>query len=147
MSSMTSGKGLPTLAKPKISESNLAQFSSDELQSLRARLITFSELLDSAVRLPGVGTRVGLDALLNFIPGIGTVLAQGLALYPFIVSRRLGLDGDMRGRMIQSIVIDTLISSVPLVGWVADVFYRANHKNVQLLIDAIDEELCNRLRN
>jgi len=40
--------------------------------------------------------------------------------------------------MVGNVGVDFAISAVPLVGWVVDVFYRSNLRNLKLLRDHID---------
>ena len=98
-----------------------------------ARLERLSVFLDSAFRVPLIGTRVGADALLNFIPGVGLVVAKGLTGYIIWEAHRLGVPKRVIGRMLANLGIDFGISVVPLAGWVGDAFFRANLRNVALL--------------
>lgn len=48
---------------------------------------------------------------------------------------RLGCRKSVIGRMVINVIIDFLIGMVPLVGPIADTFFRANLRNAKLLID------------
>ncbi len=50
-----------------------------QAEETRARLDALARLLDSAVRIPGTNIRFGADALLNLIPGIGTLTSKGMS--------------------------------------------------------------------
>jgi hypothetical protein len=104
----------------------------------RARLEALAKLLDSRWRVPGTGIRFGLDAALNFIPGLGTVAAKGLSAYIILEARRLGVPPGTLLRMIGNVGVDALISVVPLAGWVGDAFFRANLRNMALLRRHLD---------
>lgn len=104
----------------------------------RRRLETLARLLDSAVRIPGTEIRVGLDAALNVIPGIGTLTAKGMAGYLIWEASRLGVPSGTLMRMIGNVGLDLVISSIPVVGWVGDIFWRANNRNIDLLRDHLD---------
>ncbi len=97
------------------------------------RLDAIARLLDSAIRVPGTNVRVGADALLNFIPGIGTAVAKGVSAYLIFEARRHGLPTLTICRMAGRVGIDLAISAVPVVGWFGDAFYRANLKNIDEL--------------
>ena len=43
----------------------------------------FATLMDEQFQIPGVGTRIGLDALLGFLPGVGD--AGGALLSTWII--------------------------------------------------------------
>lgn len=104
----------------------------------RRRLEALARLLDSAVRLPGTDIRVGLDAALNIIPGVGTLTAKGMAGYLIWEAHRLGVPSGTLFRMIGNVGIDLVISAIPVVGWVGDVFWRANNRNIDLLREHLD---------
>ena len=104
----------------------------------RARLDALARLLDSAVRVPGTNIRFGADALLNLIPGVGTLTSKGMSAYLIWEARRLGVPLPTLLRMIGNVGVDFVISAVPLVGWVGDVFYRSNLRNMALLRDHLD---------
>jgi hypothetical protein len=104
----------------------------------RSRLDALSRLLDSAVRVPGTNIRFGADALLNLIPGVGLLTSKGLSAYLIWEARRLGVPTGTLMRMVGNVGVDFAISAVPLVGWVGDVFFRSNLRNMALLSDHLD---------
>jgi hypothetical protein len=104
----------------------------------RARLETVATLLDAAVRVPGTRVRFGADAVLNLIPGLGTLAAQALSAWIILEARRLGVPTSLLLQMIVNLGIDSVVSSVPVVGWVADVLFKANRRNVDLLRRHLD---------
>jgi hypothetical protein len=105
----------------------------------RARLAVLARFLDSAVRVPGTNVRFGADALLNLIPGVGTLASKGMSAYLIWEARRLGVPMSTLLRMIRNVGIDFVISAIPLVGWVGDVFYRSNLRNMDLLRRHLDK--------
>ncbi len=111
-----------------------------EIEATRSRLIALARLLDTAIRVPGTSFRVGADAVLNVIPGVGTIAAKGLAGYIIYEARRLGVPRATVMRMAANVGLDFVISAVPVVGWFGDAFFRANSRNIQLLIDHLDRE-------
>ena len=109
-------------------------------EGARARLEAIARLLDSRWRVPGTGIRFGADAVLNLLPGVGLVAAKGVSAYLIWEARRLGVPTGTLLRMIGNVGLDALVSAVPVVGWVGDVFYRANLKNVALLREHLDRQ-------
>ena len=105
----------------------------------RARLDTLARFLDSALRVPGTNIRFGADALLNLIPGVGTLTSKGMSAYLIWEARRLGVPLATLLRMAGNVGVDFVISAIPLVGWVGDVFYRSNLRNMNLLRDHLDK--------
>ena len=104
------------------------------------RLARMARLLDAGVAIPFTGIRFGADAVLNVVPGLGTVVAQALSAYLILEARRLGVPGSVQAKMVGHVVLDTAISLVPVAGWIGDIFYRANLKNLQLLREHLDRE-------
>ena len=105
----------------------------------RARLDTLARVLDSAIRVPGTNIRFGADALLNLIPGVGTLTSKGMSAYLIWEARRLGVPMSTLLRMAGNVGVDFVISAVPVVGWVGDVFFRSNLRNIALLRRHIDQ--------
>jgi hypothetical protein len=105
----------------------------------RARLDTLARFLDSAIRVPGTNIRFGADALLNLIPGVGMLTSKGMSAYLIWEARRLGVPMSTLLRMMGNVGVDFVISAIPLVGWVGDVFYRSNLRNMDLLRRHLDK--------
>jgi hypothetical protein len=107
-------------------------------EGARVRLEAIARLLDSRWRVPGTGVRFGADAVLNLLPGVGLLAAKGASAYLIWEARRLGMPFGTLLRMVGNIALDAVISAVPLAGWVGDVFWRANLRNVALLREHLD---------
>lgn len=107
--------------------------TSSQAAETRARLDVLARFLDSAIRIPGTNIHFGADAIMNLIPGVGTLTSKGMSAYLIWEARRLGVPMSTLLRMIGHVGVDFVISAIPLVGWVGDVFYRANLRNMNLL--------------
>jgi Domain of unknown function (DUF4112) len=92
-----------------------------------------ANLLDTAFRIPGVGWRFGLDAVLDLIPGIGDALGALASLFIFQAARRYGLSRVTLARMALNIAIDFIGGLLPFLGPVFDAYWKANIMNVTLL--------------
>ncbi|MFO7179556.1 MAG: DUF4112 domain-containing protein [Pseudomonadota bacterium] len=93
-----------------------------------------ARLLDSAFVIPGVRVRVGLDALLGLIaPGAGDA-ASGIASAALLVlAFRMRVPKVILLRMLVNITIDAVLGSIPVLGDLFDVVFRAAHENLSLL--------------
>jgi hypothetical protein len=109
------------------------------VEEARVRLEALARLMDSAFTIPGTKIRMGADALLNLIPGLGLMTSKGVSAYLIYEARRLGAPVGLIARMIGNVGVDLVISSIPVVGWFGDVFYRANVKNIALLRSYLDQ--------
>jgi hypothetical protein len=123
------------------SYSSTSPFADTSLRAneTRARLDALAQLLDSALRVPGTNIRFGADALLNLIPGIGTLTSKGMSAYLIWEARRLAVPMATLLRMVGNVGVDFVISAIPLVGWVGDVFYRSNLRDMNLLREHLDK--------
>ena len=92
-----------------------------------------ARVMDTAVRIPGTRVRFGLDAVLGLLPGAGDVASGAVSLYSILVAARLGAPRSVLVRMATNIVIDSAIGTIPLLGDLFDVGWKANTRNVALL--------------
>lgn len=92
-----------------------------------------ARFLDSRFVIPGTRIRFGLDPILSLFPVVGdlvTFIISGALIYAM---HTRGASRKVVIKMIMNSTLDAIIGSVPLVGSVFDVFYRANDRNVRLL--------------
>jgi len=90
-------------------------------------------LLDEAFAIPGTNQRVGLDALLGLIPGVGDTLGALLSTYIIIEAARRGASPWTVSRMLGNVALETIIGVVPIAGDLFDVVWKANLRNLDLL--------------
>lgn len=102
----------------------------------RKRLETVAYWLDERFRVPGTGVRVGLDGIVGLIPGVGDAATTLISLYLVAEGYRAGLPKRVLGRMLANVGIDFLLGSVPLLGDLFDVAFKANRRNLRLLLDS-----------
>jgi len=102
-----------------------------------ARITALTKLLDSAFLIPGLNRRVGIDAVIGLIPGVGDAISAALASYIIWEARQLGLPRWKIARMIGNVALDTTLGAVPLAGDVFDVFFRANKRNMRIVREHI----------
>jgi hypothetical protein len=110
----------------------MARLTRADRQSVAdAELIAW--LLVNSIPIPGTGRRIGLDAVIGLVPGLGDILAGGLGL--LIVARAVqrGLPTVVLARMLANVALDFAIGSVPIIGDAFDLWYKSNARNVALL--------------
>jgi hypothetical protein len=108
-----------------------ADYPRDAAERLR-QLRALAWLLDSAIPLPG-GMRIGIDALLGLIPGLGDVIGALLSSHIINEARRLGAPRATLLRMMTNVLIETAVGSIPLAGDLFDAAFKANLRNIALL--------------
>ncbi len=89
-------------------------------------------LLDDAIRLP-LGFRMGLDAIIGLIPGLGDVVGGAAAVYGLGVAWQLGAPPVVLARMVLNASIDALFGIIPLVGDLWDVGFASHRRNLAIL--------------
>ncbi len=92
-----------------------------------------TRLLDSAVAVPILRTRIGLDALLGLLPGVGDLVSGAIGLLLIRDARVLGASRWLQARMLMNLLVDAAAGSVPLAGDLFDVYFKAHERNLQLL--------------
>ena len=98
-----------------------------------ARARELARVLDTAIRIPGTGIRLGLDSIIGLLPAGGDAIGAALSSIIVLTALRQGVPKPVIWRMVGNVVIDTLIGSVPLLGDLFDVAWKANSKNAELL--------------
>lgn len=96
------------------------------------RLQALAWLLDNSIPLPG-GFRIGVDALLGLIPGIGDAMGALISAYIVNEARSMGASRSVLLRMMGNVLIETAIGSIPFAGDVFDAAFKANARNLALL--------------
>jgi len=96
-------------------------------------LADLAYLLDSRWRIPGLGIRFGVDALLSLIPFVGDLAAGAISASIIFRAHELGVSRMRLMRMVGNVVLDVAIGSVPIAGSVFDLFFKANNANIKLL--------------
>jgi hypothetical protein len=89
--------------------------------------------MDDLFRVPVLGWRFGLDALIGLIPGLGDTSTALVSFYILAAAVRHGVPKITLLRMGLNIGFDHLLGSLPVVGDVADAWWKSNQKNVALL--------------
>jgi hypothetical protein len=91
-----------------------------------------SRWMDNAFELPIVGWRFGWDPIVGLIPGLGDVATTLVSLYIIALSARAGVPRVTLARMGLNVALDMLLGSLPIVGDLADVWWKANQRNAAL---------------
>jgi hypothetical protein len=97
------------------------------------RLRLLARLWDDLIPLPLIGRRIGLDALIGLVPGLGDVASALVASWGLVVAVRLRAPASVLGRMLLNIGLDTVIGAIPFLGDLFDIGWKAQRRNVTLL--------------
>jgi hypothetical protein len=104
-----------------------------ERAEVERSLEQLSRAMDGLFRIPGTGWRIGLDALVGLIPGVGDFATTAVSLYILAAGVRYRVPKVTLLRMASNIAVDYLLGSVPVVGDIFDAAWKSNQMNVELL--------------
>ncbi len=96
-------------------------------------LESLSKYLDDWVKIPVVGWRFGLDAVIGLIPNVGDTLTSFASFYILIAGVRYGVPKITLLRMAFNIGLDYVVGSIPFVGDAFDFFWKSNKQNMDLI--------------
>ncbi|NVJ96600.1 MAG: DUF4112 domain-containing protein [Alphaproteobacteria bacterium] len=101
------------------------------------RLRRLATLLDAQFGIPGTKIRFGLDSIIGLIPGAGDTITATMAAYIIFEAWRLGVPKQIIGKMLGNLVIDWVIGSIPIIGDIFDIGFKANLRNIRLIEDEL----------
>lgn len=101
------------------------------------RLRRHARWLDSQYGIPFTPWRWGLESIIGLVPGVGDTVGAVLSLWIPFEAWKLGARPGLVLRMLLNVAIDAVIGSIPVLGDVFDVMFRANERNVALFERAV----------
>ena len=111
------------------------------------RLRSLSRLLDNAIAIPGTRYRIGLDAIVGVVPGIGDAIGAVFSMYIIFQAARMGVPKATLARMLGNVGIDTLVGEIPLLGDLFDVGFKSNIRNLALIEQHVDRPVAARAQS
>jgi hypothetical protein len=117
----------------KIRDLELTPSGSPEAAAIKSGVERLSWLMDDLIRIPVVGWRIGLDAIIGLIPGFGDTATSLVSFYILASAVRYQVPRITLLRMGMNLGIDYLLGSMPVVGDLFDAWWKANRMNVRLL--------------
>lgn len=97
------------------------------------RIRKLSRLMDTAIRIPVIGVRIGLDPIMGLVPGLGDLVSTAFSAYIIYLAARFRLPGNLLGWMIFNIGLEAVVGTIPLLGDLFDAFYKSNIRNLAIL--------------
>jgi hypothetical protein len=82
--------------------------------------------------------RFGLDPIIGLIPGIGDFLPLIISGYIIFIAVQEKLSQKVITQMVIYTLLDFVLGSIPIIGDVADFFYKSHTKNLELLKRELD---------
>ena len=107
--------------------------------SVRQRVEAMEKLLERMFVIPGLNRPVGLDVILDLIPGVGDIAGAALGAYIVWEARNLGMSKWQLTRMSGNVGVDFLLGLIPWVGAIPDFFFRSNSRNLRMIRRHLDK--------
>jgi hypothetical protein len=104
----------------------------------------FAMLLDEAVQIPGTKRRIGLDAGIGLIPGVGDVISGAMSAWIIVGALRHRVPMRKIFRMISNVLVDLILGAIPLLGDIFDFVFEQNVMNMRLLMQHRRRDLAPR---
>ncbi|MGJ5674482.1 MAG: DUF4112 domain-containing protein [Nostochopsis sp.] len=97
------------------------------------RIRKLSQLMDTSIRIPLIGFRIGLDPIIGLVPGAGDLISTAFSAYIIYLATRFGIPRQDLNKMIFNVGLEAIVGTVPLVGDLFDAFYKSNIRNLAIL--------------
>jgi hypothetical protein len=124
----------------RYSDEGIFMVDADERERILSELRRASRIMDSSIGIPGTKYTFGIDSLIGLIPGGGDAAGMLVSLYLIARARRLGLPKRTLAKMVGNMLVDAGVGAVPVVGDAFDFFFKANSRNLDLVLRALPPE-------
>lgn len=132
--------------KPQIADREAQNFEWEvlppESRKDRAKMATLFEwvaiLMDRLIRIPGLKRRLGLNPILDLVPGIGDIGAALISVSVLVYAIRRGIPKILLSRMALNVLINELVGLIPIAGSVFAFWFCANTRNYNLVREHLD---------
>ena len=133
----------PEIIPPQVSDSSSGQGSARGLGIFNPETMLTDEhldmlatILDDWIQIPGTNIRFGLEAIVGIFPIVGDIIASAFALIILFAAWQRGVPRITQLRMLFNIAVDTVGDMIPFVGDTFWVFWKANRRNYELLVQS-----------
>ena len=100
---------------------------------IERELEVLSQIMDDQFRIPVLGWRFGLNALIDLIPQFGDIATTIVALYILVAAVRYRVPKITLLRMGLTVAIYFVVGLIPFFGYLFDVWWKPNVRNLRLL--------------
>lgn len=97
-----------------------------------------STVMDRLIKIPGLKKRLGLNPIVDLIPGFGDIAAGVLSVSVIVYGIRRGVPKILLGRMALNVLINEIVGLIPGVGSIFAFWFTANTRNYELIREHID---------
>ena len=97
-----------------------------------------SLVMDRLIKIPGLKKRLGLNPIVDLVPGFGDIAAAVVSISVLGYGIRRGIPKIVLGRMALNVLINELVGLIPGVGSVFAFWFQANTRNYEMVRGHID---------
>ena len=94
--------------------------------------------MDRLIQIPGIKRRLGLNPILDLIPGFGDIAAALISISVLVYGIRRGIPKILLGRMALNVLINEIVGIIPIVGSIFAFWFTANTRNYDLVREHLD---------
>ncbi|CAO3350959.1 DUF4112 domain-containing protein [Azospirillum sp. A26] len=106
------------------------------------RLRRLTRLMDTRWRIPFTRIPIGLDGIASVVPVAGDTVTAFVSAYIIMEAARFDLPKTLVARMVFNVLLDWAGGSVPVLGTVFDIAFKANRMNLNLLHEHLEQRLA-----
>jgi hypothetical protein len=97
-----------------------------------------SVVMDRLIRIPGLKKRIGLNPIVDLVPGFGDIAAALVSVSVIVYGIRRGVPKILLGRMALNVLINELVGIIPIAGSIFAFWFTANTRNYELIREHLD---------
>lgn len=102
------------------------------LDQVKDELDSLAWLMDNYFRVPGLGWRFGIEAIIGLVPVLGDIVTGALGVLLLSRAIQYKLPKIVILRMVLNNLIDITVGAIPFLGDLFDFIFKANTKNMKL---------------
>ncbi|HJT45334.1 MAG TPA: DUF4112 domain-containing protein [Chthoniobacterales bacterium] len=97
-----------------------------------------STIMDRLIKIPGLKKRLGLNPIVDLVPGFGDIAAAVISVSVLGYGIRRGVPKILLGRMALNVLINEVVGLIPVVGSIFAFWFTANTRNYELIRAHLD---------
>jgi hypothetical protein len=97
-----------------------------------------SLVMDRLIRIPGLKKRLGLNPIIDLVPGFGDLAAALVSVSVIVYGIRRGIPKIVLGRMALNVLINEVVGLIPVIGSAFAFWFQANTRNYEMIRGHLD---------
>ena len=97
-----------------------------------------SLVMDRLIRIPGLKKRLGLNPIVDLVPGFGDIAVALVSVSVIVYGIRRKVPKIVLSRMALNVLINELVGLIPVIGSAFAFWFQANTRNYHLIRGHID---------